>query len=262
MAVYRQIHISFWQDPFVLTLTPEEKYFYLYLMTNSKTSQCGVYELPKQVIVFETGYNLDTVDKLLGKFTDYEKIQYSLKTKEIFLLNWLKYNFSKSPKVFNCITSEINSIKEFNFKKELKNTVSILYQTVPIDSGEEEEKEEEKEKEEKEEEKEKERGKQPKQKGKFTIPTIQEVQEYCKTQKYLLDIVKWFAFYESNGWKVGKNPMKSWKASLTYWEKNNGGFKNGDKPGGGFSKGNNQRSVTKNGQSESERYNSRGLPDV
>ncbi|TKI91171.1 replication protein, partial [Bacillus wiedmannii] len=38
MAVYRPVHVSFWQDSFVLDLTPEEKYFYLYLMTNSKTS--------------------------------------------------------------------------------------------------------------------------------------------------------------------------------------------------------------------------------
>ena len=50
MATYRNIHTSFWQDTFVLDLTPEEKYFYLYLMTNSKTTQCGVYELPKKVM--------------------------------------------------------------------------------------------------------------------------------------------------------------------------------------------------------------------
>ena len=43
MAAYRHIHIDYWQDSFVLDLTPEEKYFYIYLMTNSKTTQCGVY---------------------------------------------------------------------------------------------------------------------------------------------------------------------------------------------------------------------------
>ena len=36
MAVYRHIHINYWQDGFVLDLTPEEKYFYIYLMTNSR----------------------------------------------------------------------------------------------------------------------------------------------------------------------------------------------------------------------------------
>ena len=43
MAAYRHIHIDYWQDSFVLDLTPEEKYFYIYLMTNSKTTQCGDY---------------------------------------------------------------------------------------------------------------------------------------------------------------------------------------------------------------------------
>jgi hypothetical protein len=57
MAVFRKIEISFWQDNFVLELTPEEKFFYLYLMTNSKTRQSGVYSLPVKVIEFETGYN-------------------------------------------------------------------------------------------------------------------------------------------------------------------------------------------------------------
>ncbi|EOP99461.1 ArpU family phage transcriptional regulator [Bacillus cereus VD140] len=46
MAIYRPVQVSYWQDAFVLDLTPEEKYFYLYLMTNSKTSQSGIYELP------------------------------------------------------------------------------------------------------------------------------------------------------------------------------------------------------------------------
>ena len=77
MAVYRQVHTTFWQDDFVLNLTPEEKYFYLYLMTNSKTNQLGCYEIPKKVMVFETGYNLETVEKLLKRFEEYRKIKYA-----------------------------------------------------------------------------------------------------------------------------------------------------------------------------------------
>ncbi|EPZ58919.1 putative phage replication protein [[Clostridium] sordellii ATCC 9714] len=87
MAVYRHIHIDFWQDGFVLDLTPEEKYFYMYLMTNSKTSQCGIYELPKRIMETETGYNRETIEKLISRFKEYEKIIYCEETKEIFLLN-------------------------------------------------------------------------------------------------------------------------------------------------------------------------------
>ncbi len=114
MAVYRHIHIDYWQDGFVLDLTPEEKYFYIYLMTNSKTSQCGIYELPKRIIETETGYNRETVDKLLNRFVDYKKIVYCEETKEVFLTNWLKHNKISSPKVKKCIYTELKKVKSID----------------------------------------------------------------------------------------------------------------------------------------------------
>lgn len=187
MARYRQIHTEFWQDGFVLDLTPEEKYFYIYLMTNSKTTQCGIYELPKRIIETETGYNRETVDKLLHRFIDYGKIIYHEPTREIMVLNWIKYNWINSPKVLSLIDKELKEIKNIDFIyhfislcKELgyridtlsiykkysmqeKNNKSdsikgsIPYQypinTVGIDLGEEQEQEKEIEKEQEREEK-------------------------------------------------------------------------------------------------------------
>ena len=114
MAVYRHIHIDYWQDGFVLDLTPEEKYFYIYLMTNSKTSQCGLYELPKRIIETETGYNRETVDKLLNRFIDYKKIVYCEETREVFLMNWIKHNKIVSPKVKKCVYEELKKIKSMD----------------------------------------------------------------------------------------------------------------------------------------------------
>ena len=88
--VYRQVYTSFWQDSFVISLTPEEKYFYLYLITNSKTTLCGIYELPIQVAVFETGYNRETIEKLIVKFENYRKIKYSRSTFEVCVVNFTK----------------------------------------------------------------------------------------------------------------------------------------------------------------------------
>jgi len=121
MAIYRQVHTSFWQDNFVLDLTPEEKFFYIYLMTNSKASQSGVYELPKKVAELETGYNRETVEKLIGRFTDYEKIKYCNETKEIFLINWLKYNPINNINIEKRVLKEIGEIKNEDFKIELIN---------------------------------------------------------------------------------------------------------------------------------------------
>ncbi|MGG3489735.1 replication protein [Brevibacillus choshinensis] len=148
MATYRQVHTSFWQDGFVIDLTPEEKYFFLYLMTNSKTTQCGIYELPMRIIEIETGYNRDTIGKLMDRFIGYGKILYSESTKEMMVLNWLKYNKINSPKVKACIVKELENVKYKPFIDEFY-TLCIRYgygiDTVHIDSPEEEEQEKEEE---------------------------------------------------------------------------------------------------------------------
>ena len=54
----------------------------------------------------------------------------------------------------------------------------------------------------------------------FKKPTIQEVNEYCIERNNSVNPETFIDFYESNGWKVGKNPMKDWKACVRTWEKN------------------------------------------
>jgi len=54
----------------------------------------------------------------------------------------------------------------------------------------------------------------------FQKPTLEEVREYCLERKNSVDPEKWFDFYESKGWMIGKNPMKSWQAAVRTWEKN------------------------------------------
>lgn len=59
------------------------------------------------------------------------------------------------------------------------------------------------------------------QQTRFVKPTLEEVGAYCKERNNSVDIQRWFDYYESNGWKVGKNPMKDWKASIRTWERGN-----------------------------------------
>ena len=56
---------------------------------------------------------------------------------------------------------------------------------------------------------------------KSLIPTLEEVSAYCQERRNGIDAEKFFNFYESKGWMVGKNKMKSWKAAVITWEKNN-----------------------------------------
>lgn len=196
LAKYRQVHVSFWQDSFVLDLPPEEKYFYLYLMTNSKTTQCGIYELPLKVVEMETGLSSDRIFELLHKFVEYKKILYNEKTREVMLLNWLKHNNLKSPKVMTCAIKEISEVKHIPFIKEFirqcevygysidRVSIDYLYQHKlgQHPYGEEKEEEEEKEKEKEEEREGKESALPP-----LSNPHIDHIHNLCKKCNIAVD---------------------------------------------------------------------------
>ena len=59
------------------------------------------------------------------------------------------------------------------------------------------------------------------EKNHFKKPTLEDVKNYCIERKNGIDYQKWFNYYTANGWKVGKNPMKDWKAAVRTWESNN-----------------------------------------
>lgn len=54
--------------------------------------------------------------------------------------------------------------------------------------------------------------------GAFAPPTLLEVVAYCKERGNSVNPEKWFAHYQSNGWKVGKNSLKDWRAAVRTWE--------------------------------------------
>ena len=56
-------------------------------------------------------------------------------------------------------------------------------------------------------------------KGRFTPPTLSEVQAYVNEKGYHIDAESFIDFYASKGWMVGKNKMKDWKAAVRTWEK-------------------------------------------
>lgn len=67
---------------------------------------------------------------------------------------------------------------------------------------------------------------QPKRKC-FIPPTVEEVREYIQLKGYPIDAETFVAFYESKGWMIGKNKMKSWQMALVTWmkQRNNGGYR-------------------------------------
>ena len=55
----------------------------------------------------------------------------------------------------------------------------------------------------------------------FSVPSADEVKEYCNERNNNIDAEKFIDYYSANGWMVGKNKMKDWKAAIRSWERNN-----------------------------------------
>ncbi|WFO45996.1 conserved phage C-terminal domain-containing protein [Bacillus pumilus] len=123
MAKFRHVHTTFWQDPKVTEeLTPEDRYFYLYLITNPNTTQIGIYPITKKQMGFDLGYSIESVNSLMDRFINHHKlILYNNDTREMAIKNWPKYNLNKGGKpILDCVTKELKEVKD-------KSLMSVLY---------------------------------------------------------------------------------------------------------------------------------------
>lgn len=125
MATYRQVYMSFWSDPKIEEdFTPEDRYFYLYLLTNPYTNITGCYEIGYKQMARGTGYNEDTVKRLIERLkTVHQVIDYNEQNKEVLLINWHKYNWSRSDNLLTGVTAAINKIKTPEFRTYLSDVI-------------------------------------------------------------------------------------------------------------------------------------------
>jgi len=125
MAYYRTVNIDFWQDVKIVdNFTPEDKYFMLYLLTNPKTNLVGCYELSFRTAAIETGYNKETIERLIDRFKNIHKvIDYDQETKELIIFNWHKYNWTKSEDLKKGVFKSIEKVKSAYFREVLEGII-------------------------------------------------------------------------------------------------------------------------------------------
>ncbi len=115
MSLFRKVHTEFWRDPRVLEeLTPEDKLFFLYLLTNPNTTQLGIYKITKKQIAFELGYSIESINILMERFENkYDFIKYNSETRELAIKMWGKYNLTRGGKpMIDCIEKELKEVKD------------------------------------------------------------------------------------------------------------------------------------------------------
>lgn len=125
MAIYRNVSLSFWEDVKIVdSFTPEDKYFYLYLLTNPHTNLLGCYQISFKQMINETGYNKDTIEKLLTRMKkELKVIDFDFETNEVFIKKWYKYNWTKSEKLLKKVETLMINVKNEFFKKNLTEII-------------------------------------------------------------------------------------------------------------------------------------------
>jgi len=123
---YRLIYTDFWDDPRITEeMTPEDRYFYLFLLTNQWTTNCGIYMITKKKMAFVLGYSTEAVNCLMDRFENqYKLIVYNTETRELAIKNWGKYNLARGGKpVIDCLTSELKKVKDKNLIKYISENI-------------------------------------------------------------------------------------------------------------------------------------------
>lgn len=135
----RFISTNFWMDGKVEDdFTPEDKYGYLWCLTNPHTNLCGCYEISVKQIAHELGYNTDSVERLMKRLDSaHNVIRYSATTKELLVLNWFRYNWNTSEKLDKPLLAEIRKVKNDRFREYLASRYNERDTIItPYDSAE------------------------------------------------------------------------------------------------------------------------------
>ena len=154
-------------------------------------------------------------------------IQYLLKSGLLEMCSDEEYYLPDTKDSTGCETAVASRVRKHRERKKALQCNADVTQVKQLCNGEIE----------KELEKEKELDKEidnkcasTKQKRKrFVKPTISDIEQYCSEKNISINAQQFIDYYESNGWKVGRNSMKDWQATARRWASNNYGKKKNSK---------------------------------
>jgi hypothetical protein len=203
---YRLTNADKWTDNWFNGLSPNSKLLFMFLYENCDNS--GIYEINKKFMLFLLGF---TEEELKGAIHDLKKAYIkSADDSRIWLKNYLKHQ-KKLPlsnknnnhrQIIELLKQNVNDPTKYKGVKEIEKLIPTDV-VVQIEKPK------------------KERVLRASQK--FDKPTVDEIlahmieKEFTPAQSESSRFWNWF---ESNGWRVGKNPMKNWKGAVNSWMAN------------------------------------------
>ena len=183
-----------WKKRFVRDLSPQHKLLWFYILDDC--NHAGIWEVDIEVASIRVGYEL-VYDMLPKEFLD--KVVIFDNGDKWFIPDFIDFQYGELNPNSNVHKSVIQLLERYNLEgyvkglQTLSNTVQDKDKVIVKDKA---------------------------KAKRFVKPTLNDLEHYCIERNNKVDIQKFFNYYESNGWKVGKNPMKDWRAAVRTWEKN------------------------------------------
>jgi len=185
-----------WKKRFLRELKPQHKLLWFYILDDC--NHAGIWDVDIEVASIRVGEEL-IYDMLPQAFLD--KIVIFDNGDKWFIPEFLEFQYGELNPNSNVHKSVIALLEKYNLEGYMKGSQGV--QSTLQDKD-----------------KDKDIVKAKAKVKRFAKPTIEEVSDYCNERNNDVDAEKFYDYYSSNGWKVGKNAMKDWKASVRTWEKN------------------------------------------
>lgn len=200
-----------WRDPWFRNLSPEAKLLWLWLLDHC--DRIGIVEVELAAASFDIGGRIK--EKHLTELVS--RLQATETRHRYFISKFIPFQYgtlTPSCAAHKPVITAVHNAKLITKSDgyQYPSDTLPLFSSSPTGRAEETDKE-------KEEEEEKEKS----LKGRDIPPTLEAVRAHASTIGLSdTESVRFHAYYESNGWKVGKNPMKSWHGAMITWRGKSG----------------------------------------
>ena len=221
MAKYRKIDPRIWNDLKFRQLSDNGKLVFFMLLTHPHMTAVGAIRASLQGLAAEMGWTEKAFAEAFAEASQKGMVKADLKASFMWIPKFIKYNQPESPNVIKAWIKALDDLPEcplfYQLQQHIKNFTEALpkafTEALPEGFAQPSLNQEQ----EQEQEQEQKKNKSVSQKKAFQKPTLEEIKKYVVEKGYNLNAEKFFNFYESKGWKVGKTPMVSWTHAVATW---------------------------------------------
>ncbi len=209
----------------------------LYLITCPSSNMIGLYNLSLGTLCDETGLKREGALKALRRGSEAGFAYYDEASKTVWVPEMARFQVGESLKPNDhrskWVSKEASKYRKSRFYVEFMNKYGDAFNletasplTSPFEGGSDKSSPPLRSQDQEQDQEQKQEQEQKKTRvAAFVKPTIEEVRQYCQERRNNVDPQTFFDFYESKGWRVGREAMKNWQACVRTWEKRNGSNK-------------------------------------